>query len=331
MGCGLEGSSDVDLAAQRQLPPLAKAEEHARVKVMVINFDPIVQGNLPLSTVRGFHGASDLVPRLKDTLHGASYGGIAFDIVNWTEEGFPPRDGGHIPTYQEHVDCLNTGKSCYDHQLADYPLIATKHRLCERVASQEIDEVWMISDTGSGFYESRMVGKGAFWVNAPPLWTWRRFECERPFIMMGFNFARDITEMLHNFGHRIDDVIDHAIKTKRSDIDLNMAEIFTRPYTSNGTGGCGTTHFPPNITDGLDYQYQVLDAVPSECDKVGPIPNPQAPLRTINCNEWGCYEWGYHTWRFARMPRTRAVNWWRQVFPEVTFAPGQAAYDGPSY
>jgi hypothetical protein len=53
-----------------------------------------------------------------------------------------------------------------------------------------------------GFYESRMVGKGAFWCNGPAI----EQDCRR-FVIMGFNYERDVKEMVHDYGHRSESLL----------------------------------------------------------------------------------------------------------------------------
>lgn len=322
----MDSSQDLEALEQSQLPPLIAAEEHANVKVMVINFDPIVDGNQRLSFVRQSIGSAALVQQFRESMYGASHGGISYDIVDWADEGFPRQSNGQLPTYQEHIACLNKGEQCYNYQFADYAAIADKHNLCGRVANQDVDEVWLFGDTGFGFFESIMVGKGAFEVNSNPLWTWKIFACPRPFIIMGFNYTRGVAQMLHNFGHRVDSVILHT-KDTRPSVNKKMADIFVREMAPDRLAGCGTTHRPPNVTDDREYFYGLSDpSVVSECDKVGPAQSSSSPTRILNCQEWGCYELGYHVWRFGKLPRTLATNWWREIFSTVEFMPGQAAF-----
>ncbi len=53
-----------------------------------------------------------------------------------------------------------------------------------------------------GFYESRMVGKDAFWCNGPAI----EQNCRR-FVIMGFNYERDVKEMVHDYGHRSESLL----------------------------------------------------------------------------------------------------------------------------
>jgi hypothetical protein len=89
-----------------------------------------------------------------------------------------------------------------NYMLADYQRIINDYNILPAIANNQIDEVWMFGGPYYGFYESRMVGKGAFWCNAPGIELNSRL-----FIMMGFNFQRDVKEMVHDFGHRAESIL----------------------------------------------------------------------------------------------------------------------------
>ena len=86
--------------------------------------------------------------------------------------------------------------------LADYQRILQDYKILQGIQNLQIDEVWIFGGPYFGFYESRMVGKGAFWCNAPAL-----EQTGRRFIMMGFNYQRGLQEMVHSFGHRAESIL----------------------------------------------------------------------------------------------------------------------------
>jgi hypothetical protein len=88
------------------------------------------------------------------------------------------------------------------YMLADYQRIIQDFNLLQQVQSQQIDEVWMFGGPYFGFYESSMVGKGAFWCNGPGM----ERDCRR-FVIMGYNYQRDVREMVHDFGHRAESIL----------------------------------------------------------------------------------------------------------------------------
>jgi hypothetical protein len=293
------------------------AELFARVKLLIIVFNPTVFGDRgELSLGEGRYSPLALHETHRNELYDVSGGAVAMDVVEIIHAGFPPQIDEPLPSYESHMQCLSED-DCYNEKQADYEQIIRDYHLCERVAAHEVDEVWMMGDTGFGFYESRMVGQGAFHVNAPPL---TMEECSRPFIIMGYNYARRNAEMLHNFGHRIDQTLAHYIANGRDGLVAGMGHIFTSRFFGGLSSGCGDTHHPPNIPPwGNEYIYNASMRTLSSCDKVGPVPNPESPVRWFDCNEWSCTEEGYHKWRFGKMPRTKDANWWQHIFMNVQF------------
>lgn len=88
------------------------------------------------------------------------------------------------------------------YMLADYNRIIQDFNLIQLVLDNKIDEVWMFGGPYFGFYESRMVGQNAFWVNGPGM----ERNCRR-FVIMGFNYQRSVREMVHDFGHRSESIL----------------------------------------------------------------------------------------------------------------------------
>jgi hypothetical protein len=88
------------------------------------------------------------------------------------------------------------------YMMADYQRILQDYNIFQQVKAKTIDEVWMFGGPYFGFFESRMVGKGALWCNAPGIEA-----TSRRFVMMGFNYQREVKEMVHDFGHRAESIL----------------------------------------------------------------------------------------------------------------------------
>ena len=155
--------------------------------------------------------------------------------------------------------------------------------------------------------------------------------CTRPFIVMGFNIKRSHVEMLHNFGHRVDHMLNYYSIHPVPGLDPATASLYKRPKSGIGFAGCGSTHNPPNTADGKEEEllYGLQAPVASLCDSVGPVPDPSASARLITCSEWFCQESPYHRWRFMKLPRTLETNWWRLFFPRVAWQAGEAQVPKP--
>jgi hypothetical protein len=92
-----------------------------------------------------------------------------------------------------------------------------------------------------------MVGRNALWCNAPPL-----EQTGRRFVMMGFNYERDVKEMVHNFGHRAESLLgakygsmNYVYQLYRQEPTPAPANEFEQFLIQNGT-----THRVPG---GADY------------------------------------------------------------------------------
>ncbi len=170
-------------------------------KVLVIDFRPAAVPQIWKSTdmlvegyVQKMRELSDqrLLFRVVQTLTVKDYP-LLLDGRRYTDETW-------TQTLQDDKRALRDSHGNY--MLADYMRIIKDANILAQVRDRQIDEVWMFGGPYFGFYESRMVGRGAFWCNAPAI--------EQPgrlFIMMGFNYERDIKEMVHDFGHRTESIL----------------------------------------------------------------------------------------------------------------------------
>lgn len=171
-----------------------------------------------------------------------------------------------------------------------------------------------------GFYESTMVGTNAFWVNSPPV----AVACGRRFVMMGFSSHVDSANMLHDFGHRLDDTLSRAFGTWSG--SANPASQFkSYDRTSPGNSGCGDTHNPPNALQ--DYDYSLTRSVLSNCASWDSWPALSGQAQSVSCSAWGCDQRGYMMWRFDHMPRNAGTtqgfqnDWWKYAVDFNTYLP----------
>ena len=100
----------------------------------------------------------------------------------------------------------------------DYEAIIDQFNLIEKINRKEMDEVWLFGFPYAGFYESRMVGPGSFFCNAPPLDIYHH--CLRRFVIMGFNYERGVGEMLESMGHRAEFTMSQVYGHEANDDNL---------------------------------------------------------------------------------------------------------------
>ncbi len=170
-------------------------------KVLVIDFRPDA---IPAA----WNDTDSLVQGYISAMRQASRNTLIFQVVDKVaSRSYPVLLDG-----RQYNDITWTGALGNDQQayrdanghyvMADYQRIMQDFNILSRVQSKAIDEVWMFGGPYFGFYESRMVGKGAFWCNAPAI-----AQNTSRFVMMGFNYERDVREMVHDFGHRAESIL----------------------------------------------------------------------------------------------------------------------------
>ncbi|HUM69867.1 MAG TPA: hypothetical protein PLK31_13600, partial [Chloroflexota bacterium] len=196
----------------------------------------------------------------------------------------------------------------------DYGRILSEFHIIDRINNDQIDEVWLFGFPYAGYYESIMVGPGAYWCNAPPL---ENRSANRRFVIMGFNYERGVGEMLENLGHRTESIMQHVYRGLRG--QANLWERFTRHHkTHPGQAECGNVHFAPNSE--RDYDWGNLRSVPSRCDAWLHFPDLSSAPRLVNCREWGNGDIRqHHLWWMRHLPHVAGVtdgvshNWWEYI------------------
>lgn len=170
-------------------------------KILVLDFRPSA---IP----QNWNLTDDLTRQYIDAMRTASANTLVYQIANkQTIADYPPLADGRRYTDVSWTQALQNDKTAYrdshgNYMLADYNNIIQEYNLLAQIRDKVIDEVWMFGGPYFGFYESRMVGRGAFWCNAPGI-----EQTGRRFVIMGFNFQRDTREMVHDFGHRAESIL----------------------------------------------------------------------------------------------------------------------------
>ncbi len=170
-------------------------------KVLVIEFRP---AGVP----QGWSHSDDLIQKYIATMRQASKDLLLYQVVNkLTVPNYPVLTDGRQYDDTTWTVALNDDKSAFrdahgNYMLADYQRILQDFNILQKVQGKQLDELWMFGGPYFGFYESRMVGKGAFWCNAPAI-----EQNTRRFVVMGFNYQRGVKEMAHDFGHRAESIL----------------------------------------------------------------------------------------------------------------------------
>ena len=288
-------------------------------KVLVIVYDPIMDKTtgIKLSQQQKWFRPSDLVTGFMADILQVSGGMARYQIAQRIElDEFPAKTDGFRYTPQTFMDVLRGTTPPHLPQEVDYNAIINKHNILQRVAKNEIDEVWIFGFPHAGFYESTMGGPGAFWCNSYPLKN--TDASKRRFVIMGFSFERSIGEMHEAYGHRAESIMENTFSKLIG--EANLWRRFTQyEKTAPGKAACGNIHFAPNSQN--DYDWNNPTPVKSECyDWQLNFPNFKGDVRTVTSSEWGGGEIrAHHKWWLNHFPRVAGRkngihnNWWQYV------------------
>lgn len=290
-----------------------------RSKLLVVVYDPVMDParGVTLSQQMKWHNTGDLLTQFMADMLEVSKGLVRYEVVQRIDANeFPAKVDGFRYTPQSFLDVWNRVAPPHMPQEVDYYAILKQFNILERVARNEIDEVWMFGFPHAGFYESTMGGPGAFWCNSKPLAN--TAASKRRFILMGFSYERFIGEMMESYGHRAESIMEKTFGKLSG--EANLWKRFIRyDKTSPGRAACGNVHFAPNSQS--DYDWGNSLPVPSECyDWLINFPNFKGDVRTVNSTEWGGGDIrAHHKWWFNHFPRAGGRrngihnNWWQYI------------------
>lgn len=286
-------------------------------RVLVIIHNPVIpaQGGRKLSAVLRWQDPERLAQQYIADVQNASHGYARYTIVERIEvDGFPVKADRFVYTADSYMRCWQARTGWHQPDGVDYGRILSDFQIIPRINEDRIDEVWLFGFPYAGYYESIMVGPGAYWCNAPPL---ENRQARRRFVIMGFNYERGVGEMLENLGHRTESIMQHVFRGQRG--QANLWERFSRyDKTHPGQAECGNVHFAPNSE--RDYDWGNPRIVPSRCDNWLRFPDLNGPPRPVNCREWGNGDIRqHHLWWLRHLPHVDGAsngishNWWQYI------------------
>ncbi len=286
-------------------------------RVLAIVHNPIIRakGGMKAQQAYGWNNPDKLAAEYIADIQAISYGYAQYEIVERIEmDEFPLKlDGFRYTDETFHRAWL--ARQFHQPDSVDYMALVKQFKMIERVNDNQIDEVWLLGFPYCGYYESIMLGPGAFWCNAPPLQGTNH--AKKRFVIMGFNYERGVGEMLEDLGHRAESMMMKVFANVRG--EANLWERFTRyEKTHPGRSECGNVHFAPNSVK--DYDWGNRTPVLSRCDHWYTFPNIEGEPRTVDCSEWGNGDIrAHHVWWFRHFPHvvgeTNGIswNWWEYV------------------
>ncbi len=320
-------------------PKVAHDQKPIRVKVLAIHFNPYIDGKLhspddpaagPKSIMElgGWNDPLPLAAGYMQDVCDASGGFIQYEIVEWiTAREFQKKRDGFVYSPEEYYACMKGKSEWHKTDGVDYAASIERFGVVPRVESGEIDEVWWFGAPYYGYWESAMAGDGAFYINGGPI---DGVPCERPFVVMGFNYERGVAEMTHDLAHRTESTMTRVYGGWKSDeLTTPWARFAANAHQSNGEAAAGSCHYPPNGVK--DYDYANPREVMSSGDDWLNYPNRTGEKKPVTCESWRepfknrdgqpDYHRNYMRWWFTRLPKAagagedgRQNNWWKYVF-----------------
>ena len=305
-------------------------------KVLVLIYNPTMEPTTGKKLVEYMQWArpDDLVSGCISDILQCSNGLVRYQVAQREElDEFPPLVDGFTYTPATYLAVLRQGAPAHNPSGIDYQAIIRRCTILQCIADKTYDEVWIMGFPYAGLYESTMGGAGAFWCNAPPLAN--TASCARRFVIMGFNYERQVGEMLHSYNHRSESILAQAFKsmdflmwaykpgrspaTIGANQSLNLFEKFVLfDLIAPGKAGVGLVHYPPNGVK--DYDLGNPNLVQSDCYDWLQFPNFKGDVRNISSTEWGGGdERSYQQWWLKHLPKVAGRqngihnNWWQYI------------------
>lgn len=293
----------------------SRIPETIKPNVMMIIFNPIIEseGNKRLTDVLNWNDPDSLAEVYRADLFEVSKGYLDYQIAKRVEvDEYPIKLDGFRYDDESFLECWRARSGFHQPDAVDYNAIFNQFEIFSLVEKGEIDEVWCFTFPYSGFWETTMAGKGAFYCNSDPVPNTE--QCSRRFITYGFNYEREVGCMLEDFGHKTESVMSHVFRAIPD--EKNLWKQFTLyDKIAPGKSNCGNIHFAPNSEK--DYDWGNTQFVISNCDDWYNFPNFKGITRQVNCEEWGRGDMReHHKWWFRHIPNANGKidgiynNWW---------------------
>lgn len=315
------GVTSVPASAMSAQPP-----EHLRVRVYVIDFDPLIDGVRALSVAQGWNDPIALQDQYRADVSQASDGIVTQRLarVSVVRE-YPVKADGFRFTNASYLGCLADSSPGYCGELIDYGTVLNtvfESRIgsaCTAIDQGRVDEVWLWGGPWFGYLEHRLADPNALCPGVA-----------RPFEVMGFNYERGEPEMLHDLGHRAEALIQAGIglslwdrfdgqRTRYGqDFACPSQPDIGHPEVSAAVAHAGNVHFPPNAY--CHYQYDRDHPVISDANDWVNYPDLTGRTTVINASTWGATQRGFLSWWLGRMPRRPGSSggiehdWWRYIY-----------------
>lgn len=313
--------------------------EVARVKVLVVAYDPIIEarGGQRMHQVAGYHSPYAVNASTAQALQTASGETVRYDLEYMILDQWPLRTvyqyTGRRRTGQirrryndaEFLADLATGQlddpvghtfAYYDpstdpdsgrpNGLVNQP--SGSGTIVDRINAGEIDEIWVWGDPTAAYSEAAMGGPGAFGPNGI---TFDVPGATRRFVVMGYNMALGHEYAMHSYGHRAETILARRFGWIGGYPPVgNPVSTFDHYTTIHhdhpGQGSVGTVHHAhngrPTAPNRFDADWSNRFNASSDADDWFNWPLLTGQRAPRNCDAWNCSQSGYMDYWFDRLP-----------------------------
>ena len=189
-------------------------------RVLMIVYNPVVDSSgRRLVQTLGWNDPVRLAQEFMADIQECSGGLVNYRIVQRIDvDEIPVKIDGFQYRIADYMNNMRSGGGFHDPDTVNYLAVVERFDLLNRVARDELDEVWLFGGPFFGFYESTMAGAGAFFCNAPTVSGTEGGS--RRFIIMGYNYERGVGEMLEDLGHRAESMLRVVYRNTRGAANL---------------------------------------------------------------------------------------------------------------
>jgi hypothetical protein len=279
-------------------------------KVYLLDLNPWIDSQgMGIRQMMGWNDIYSLTDQFTTDLRNASGGYLNYRVVKMfgNADAWLQKTDGFYYTDQSYLDVVQGRTIPHSPDYINYQKFISDFGLCELRNSDRIDEVWVWGGPWFGFYESAMAGPDSYWINSSPI---SGTTCQKPLIIMAFNYQRPTGEMLEAFSHRTESTLDYYLGS-----NSDWPVFHTYDYQSPGRAACGTVHYAPNGVKVYDWNNSRY--VNSSCDDWTRYPYLTGATQNINCSPWNCSQYDYMKYWLGHLPKAAGMkgdkwnNWWR--------------------
>ena len=317
----------ISLTACGNPPAVTRDTNVCTVRILVINYDPILTNGVRLSRYMKWNDPRPMTTNLMRYLGECSGGYARYEMVDFIDmNSFPQKRDGFRYTGQTFLEMWKDRKKAHQPDSVSYAAIFKEQNLVERVKKEDVREIWLWGAPyfGTDEYAMKIPGDQVFYGTTNP-WFYRPYDipdCGRTVWVMGFNYEVGEDNALHSYGHRVEGILSLTVGQGVWDGKAGETNVWSR-FTRHSKqfpddAQVGNVHYAPNSRS--DYDYSRTNVVLSGADDWFNYPQLAGTKKMVNCETWGKpHHLNFMKWWLNHLPKNVGTtagfynNWWRYV------------------